>query len=196
MTAIANTTSAGRKGLFRGADGKSLLATFALVTTLFLLWGFCNGLIDILNKHFQSTLHINKYQSGFVQTANYMFTFFGVFALIMGGFIILNTFRTLVAERRHDIGMLRAIGITQRQTRRMIRHESVITALIGGAMGIVLGLVLGAMLVSRVPYVTFSLPTTQLVLCGIAAVLIGIIAAILPARRAAKLNVLEALQYE
>jgi len=45
-----------------------------------------------------------------LQAANYMFTFFGLFALIMGGFIILNTFRTLVAERRHDIGMLRAIG--------------------------------------------------------------------------------------
>ena len=61
-----------RKGLFRGPDGRNLLATFALVTTLFLLWGFCNGLIDILNKHFQSVLHINKYQSGFVQTANYL----------------------------------------------------------------------------------------------------------------------------
>jgi FHS family L-fucose permease-like MFS transporter len=59
-------------GLFRTPDGKYMLATFVLVTTLFLLWGFCNGLIDILNKHFQSTLHINKYQSGFVQTANYL----------------------------------------------------------------------------------------------------------------------------
>jgi len=61
-----------RAGLFRLADGKNMLATFALVTTLFLLWGFCNGLIDVLNKHFQTTLHINKFQSGFVQTANYM----------------------------------------------------------------------------------------------------------------------------
>jgi len=61
-----------RGGLFRLADGKSMLGVFALVTTLFLLWGFCNGLIDVLNKHFQSTLHINKYQSGFVQSANYM----------------------------------------------------------------------------------------------------------------------------
>jgi MFS transporter, FHS family, L-fucose permease len=59
-------------GLFRTPDGKNMLATFALVTVLFLLWGFCNGLIDVLNKHFQSTLHINKFQSGFVQTANYM----------------------------------------------------------------------------------------------------------------------------
>jgi MFS transporter, FHS family, L-fucose permease len=74
MSTTAKTADQGvvRKGLFRGSDGKSLLATFALVTTLFLLWGFCNGLIDILNKHFQSTLHINKYQSGFVQSANYL----------------------------------------------------------------------------------------------------------------------------
>ena len=64
--------AAQKTGLFRTPDGKYMLATFVLVTTLFLLWGFCNGLIDILNKHFQSTLHINKYQSGFVQTANYM----------------------------------------------------------------------------------------------------------------------------
>ena len=72
MTNTDKTTGPGRKGLFRAPDGRNLLAIFALVTTLFLLWGFCNGLIDILNKHFQSTLHINKYQSGFVQSANYL----------------------------------------------------------------------------------------------------------------------------
>jgi FHS family L-fucose permease-like MFS transporter len=59
-------------GLFRTADGKNLFATFALVTSLFLLWGFCNGMIDILNKHFQDSLHINKEQSGLVQSANYL----------------------------------------------------------------------------------------------------------------------------
>jgi ABC-type antimicrobial peptide transport system permease subunit len=101
-----------------------------------------------------------------------------------------------VYERTRELGMLRAIGVTQRQTRRMIRHEAVITALIGGALGIGLGLVFGVLLVSRMPYVSFSLPTGQLILCGIAAVIIGIVAAIFPARRAAKLNVLEALQYE
>jgi putative ABC transport system permease protein len=101
-----------------------------------------------------------------------------------------------VFERTRELGMLRAIGVTQRQTRRMIRHESVITALIGGVLGIALGLVFGALLVSRIPDMSFSLPTGQLILCAIAAVLIGIVAAIFPARRAAKLNVLEALQYE
>ena len=65
-----------RVGLFRLANGRNMLGTFALVTTLFLLWGFCNGLIDVLNKHFQTVLHINKFQSGFVQSANYMAYFF------------------------------------------------------------------------------------------------------------------------
>ncbi|HEX7511611.1 MAG TPA: MFS transporter, partial [Chitinivibrionales bacterium] len=58
--------------MFKTADGKNLFVTFALVTTLFLLWGFCNGMIDILNKHFQDALHINKEQSGLVQSANYL----------------------------------------------------------------------------------------------------------------------------
>jgi FHS family L-fucose permease-like MFS transporter len=60
------------KHLFRTADGRNLFVTFALVTSLFLLWGFCNGMIDILNKHFQDSLHINKEQSGLVQFANYL----------------------------------------------------------------------------------------------------------------------------
>ncbi len=59
-------------GLFRLPDGRNLFVTFALVTSLFLLWGFCNGMIDILNKHFQDSLHINKEQSGLVQSANYL----------------------------------------------------------------------------------------------------------------------------
>ena len=74
ITPVSNSTSSGATGggLFRTAGGKNLFVTFALVTTLFLLWGFCNGMIDILNKHFQNTLHINKFQSGFVQFANYI----------------------------------------------------------------------------------------------------------------------------
>src|SRR5947199_10689738 len=59
-------------GLFRTAQGVNLGFTFVLLTSLFLLWGFCNGMIDILNKHFQDTLHINKEQSGLVQAANYL----------------------------------------------------------------------------------------------------------------------------
>jgi len=71
-----DASSPGKGGLFRLPDGRNMLATFILVTTLFLLWGFCNGMIDILNKHFQDSLHINKQQSGLVQFANYMGYFF------------------------------------------------------------------------------------------------------------------------
>jgi len=56
--------------MFR-VNGRNYIVTFALVCTLFFLWGFCNGLIDILNKHFQSALHISKTESGWVQCANF-----------------------------------------------------------------------------------------------------------------------------
>ncbi len=92
--------------------------------------------------------------------------------------------------------MLRAVGMTRRQVRRMIRHESVITALIGGALGIVLGLVLGALLAARVEFIVFALPVMQLIIFAIATIVVGIVAAIFPARRASRLNILEALQYE
>ncbi len=71
-TGLPSKTDFNRKNLFCLPDGRNLFVTFALVTSLFLLWGFCNGLIDILNKHFQDTLHINKQQSGLVQFANYL----------------------------------------------------------------------------------------------------------------------------
>ena len=74
MTSAPHPAPSNRPGgnLFRTTDGKNLFITFALVTSLFLLWGFCNGMIDILNKHFQDSLHINKEQSGLVQSANYL----------------------------------------------------------------------------------------------------------------------------
>lgn len=62
--------------LFRTADGKNYAVTFALVSTLFFLWGFCNGMIDVLNRHFQNSLNVSKAASGFVQFANFIGYFF------------------------------------------------------------------------------------------------------------------------
>ena len=77
-----------KAGLFRVADGTSLALTFVLITSLFLLWGFCNGMIDILNKHFQDTLRINKEQSGLVQASNYL----GYFLMAMPAGLIAKRF--------------------------------------------------------------------------------------------------------
>jgi len=92
--------------------------------------------------------------------------------------------------------MLRAVGMTRRQVRRMIRYESVITALIGAAIGISLGIVLAVLLILRVDFLVVAWPVTSLLVFVIAALVVGLIAAIFPARRASRLNVLEALQYE
>jgi len=116
--------------------------------------------------------------------------------VIVSLFGIINTLALTVFERTREIGTLRAVGMTRRQVRRMIRYESVITALIGAALGITLGIVLAGLLTARVDFINFDVPVGQIVVFAIAAVIVGIVAAILPARRAAKLNVLRALQYE
>ena len=117
-------------------------------------------------------------------------------SVIVSLFGIVNTLVLTVFERTRELGMLRAIGMTRRQVRRMIRHESVITALIGGTLGIILGVILGALLIARVDFIEFALPTTQIVVFAILTIFVGIVAAIFPARRAARLDPLEALQYE
>lgn len=66
------TTSGARGGMFTTADGRNHLFTFALVCTLFLLWGFTNGMLDVLNKQFQNSLGLSKARSGFVQSANFI----------------------------------------------------------------------------------------------------------------------------
>ncbi len=95
--------------------------------------------------------------------------------------------------------MLRAIGASRRQIRQMIRYESLITGLIGGVLGLVIGVV-GAVLVTKLllsgsGYV-LSIPVGTLVVLLIAAGLAGLLAAQLPARRAARLDVLGALASE
>jgi putative ABC transport system permease protein len=125
----------------------------------------------------------------------YVMLTLAVFVSIFG---MINTLVLSVYERTREIGMLRAIGMTRRQVRRMVRQESIITALIGAAIGLPLGIFLAA-LVNRAlsEYdVRFAIPWVQLVILTVVAVIIGILAAIMPARRAAKLDPLRAIAYE
>ena len=133
--------------------------------------------------------------SGLSSVLNILYVLLAL-SVLVSFFGIVNTLVLTVFERTREIGMLRAVGMTRRQVRRMIRHESVITSAIGGVLGILLGIALGGLLVARVDFIDFTLPVAQLVVFAVAAIVVGIIAAIFPARRAARLNVLQALQYE
>jgi len=119
-------------------------------------------------------------------------------SIVISLFGVVNTLVLTVFERTRELGMLRAVGMTRRQVRRMIRHESVVTALIGGVLGIVIGVFLGALIIEALKDegLVFALPWVRLVLIALAAIVVGIVAAVFPARRASRLNVLEALQYE
>jgi putative ABC transport system permease protein len=122
-----------------------------------------------------------------------------ILSIIISAFGIVNTLGLSIYERIRELGLLRAVGMSKRQVKRMIRVEAVIVALLGAILGLVVGILFGWALqraLSDLGIDRFSIPVGQLIVMLIAAALIGIVAAIWPARRAAKLNVLEAITYE
>jgi putative ABC transport system permease protein len=137
------------------------------------------------------------YTKGFASFLNLLYVMLA-FSVVVSLFGMVNTLVLSVFERTRELGMLRTIGMTRRQARRMIRHESVTTALIGAALGLPLGIFLAALVTQALSQydVGMSIPIAELVAFTLVAVLAGIGAAIIPARRAARLDVLEALHYE
>jgi putative ABC transport system permease protein len=121
-----------------------------------------------------------------------------VFAILISLFGIANTLALSIHERRRELGMLRAIGMSRRQVRTMIRYEAVITALIGGILGLALGVIFATLLSQPLEEEGFTLsyPVVSLVVLLVLAALAGVLAAVLPARRASRLDVLQSLQYE
>ena len=119
-------------------------------------------------------------------------------SVIISLFGIVNTLVLAVYERTREIGLLRAIGASRRQIRRTVRYESVITSSLGGLLGLVVGVAFAWVITSRFAGqgITFSLPISQLVVFLAVAVVVGVLAAILPARRAARIDILEAIHYE
>jgi putative ABC transport system permease protein len=101
-----------------------------------------------------------------------------------------------VFERTREFGLLRAVGTTRRQLKRAVRWEAVIVSLFGALLGLVVGLPLGIVTTKgmrSLGVTTTSLPIATIVVVLFAAILAGIFAAIWPARRAARLNILEAI---
>jgi putative ABC transport system permease protein len=117
-------------------------------------------------------------------------------AIIVSLFGIVNTLVLSISERVRELGLLRAIGMSRRQVRRVIRYEAIITAEIGAVIGMVLGIVLSVLVTRAIDDFKLSIPVPSLILLLVLAAFAGVLAAILPARRASRLDVLESLAYE
>lgn len=139
-----------------------------------------------------------------VQIGLVILNLFGVLALFLGAFLIFNTFRTIVVERRRDLGMLRAIGATRRQITTMIVIESLLQGISGTIIGLVFGYLMAAALMSVMtgffktyfPNTEFALSfsPTALVIAVVLGLLTSLLAGYLPARSAGKISPLEALR--
>ncbi len=120
-------------------------------------------------------------------------------AVLIAALGIVNTLALSVIERTREIGLLRAVGMGRRQTRRMIRLESVVIAVFGTLLGLALGVALGSALVKALNSQGIDqlvIPIGQLAVYLVLGTLIGVVAAVWPARRAARLDVLRAIASE
>lgn len=120
-------------------------------------------------------------------------------ALIIALIGIANTLALSIHERTRELGLLRAVGMTRPQVRSTVRFESLIIALIGAAQGLVLGTLFGWAIVAALHstgITQLSVPVTQLVVVAVLAGIAGVVAAVLPGRRAARLDVLQAVTTE
>ena len=120
-------------------------------------------------------------------------------ALLIAVLGIVNTLALSIIERTREVGLLRAVGVTRRQLRRMITLESVVIAVLGAILGVLLGTGFGVALMYAVRdegLEVISVPYGQVATFLLLSVLIGVLAAVLPARRAARLDVLRAIATE
>ena len=128
-----------------------------------------------------------------------LFTGLLFFAVIIAVLGITNTLTLSVYERTREIGLLRAVGMSRRQVRRMVRWEAVIVATFGALLGVGIGIVLGWAVVRALAdegLGAFDIPFTQVILALVLAAATGVLAAVWPARKAARMNILDAISTE
>jgi putative ABC transport system permease protein len=160
---------------------------------------------DVMGSQYQvGALESDSSLFASIQLGQAAFNMFGVLALFMGGFIIFNTFRTVVAERRRDIGMLRALGARRSTITGMIVIEGLLQGLIGSAVGLLLGYLFGAgiILLVRRPIEAFIhlnmgrpiVSPTLIVTSILIGVGITVLSGLIPARNASQVTPMDALR--
>jgi putative ABC transport system permease protein len=120
-------------------------------------------------------------------------------AIVIAFFGIMNTLALSIVERTHELGLLRAVGMTRRQLKSMVRWESVLIALFGTIGGLGVGLFFGWSTIRALDeqgFHVFHVPIAGFVAIAVFAAFFGVVAAMLPARRAAKLDILRAIAAE
>jgi putative ABC transport system permease protein len=154
---------------------------------------------DYPNATVRDQVEYRQSQEDQVNTLLVMFNALLFLAVIIALFGITNTLALSVFERTREIGLLRAVGMSRQQVRDMIRWESIMVAVLGAVLGIVIGILFGVIITSALGSVgitTLSIPAAQIASLVVFGVVVGLAAALLPARNASRLNILEAIAYE
>jgi len=140
----------------------------------------------------------NRWVTGQLDRIVYLLYALLAMSVVISMFGIANSLFLSIHERTRELGMLRAVGATATQVRRLVRYESVITSLIGGVLGTVVGVLFAWLTTFAIKDlgVGFALPVGQLLVFVVLAVAVGALGAIAPARRAARLDILDAIQSE
>ena len=176
--------------LVKGADG---VTPSTLQTTVE------DAVTDYPNIEVQDQASFREKQAGFIDQLLGLVTALLALAILIAVFGIVNTLGLSIYERTRELGLLRAVGMTRRQVRSMIRWESVIIAVFGALLGIAIGILFGWALQRALVddgLSELAIPGVQLIVYVVIAGIMGVLAAVVPARRAAKLDVLEAISYE
>jgi putative ABC transport system permease protein len=177
-------------GLVRAAPGVSAAASRAAVERV---------TNDFPGVQVKDQAQYKEDQAGQINQILVLFYLLLALAVLIAFIGIINTLALSVLERIRELGLLRALGMTKAQLRAMIRWEAVIIAVLGAVLGLAVGIFFGWTLVRALHdqgITTFSLPAGTLLLFVVAAALAGVLAAIFPGRRAARIDILHAITTE
>ena len=164
-----------------------------------------NEIQTVLGENYEAgVLSSGEEVFGALEMGQVILSMFGVLALFMGAFIIFNTFRTIVVERRHDIGMLRALGASRKTISGVFLSEGLLQGIVGTGLGLVFGYLMGVVVIrvaegpmNQFVNIQMGAPVVSPLLV-IVSILLGVgvtvLAGVIPAVQASKLTPIEALR--